>query len=73
MNATPAPTVRAMTRPDRYGCFDRADYKPVLQLEAGRLKEVPPFGKLECQYRFTKLGQQDPRCEGCQRKNAPED
>jgi hypothetical protein len=67
----------------RYGCFDRADYKPAYDGQCGwvkapdgtaraKLAEITFRGTHSCQYKMTELGKVDPRCEGCSRKLEPE-
>jgi len=44
-----------MTKPsERYGCYNR--------------KPITTFGNPQCQYTYTWLGQNYPRCEGCKHK-----
>lgn len=64
----------------KYGCFDRAPYKPEQVLHGHNsqtgeaiVTTVPFRNKQSCQYRFTELGRADEKCEGCQRKNDPDE
>lgn len=43
-----------MTRPDKYGCFDR--------------KPIVTFGQPTCQFTHSELGAKDKRCEGCKER-----
>lgn len=49
--------------PSPYGCHNRAPYLPEFETAHG---EVVPFRMdPNCQYTKTRLGQADPKCQGC--------
>jgi hypothetical protein len=54
------------------GCYDRAPYAKTLQVQDGwtetgsrRMVEIEGFGRQECAYSESGLGQTDPACSGC--------
>lgn len=70
-----------------YGCHNRAPFRDTLVVQDGWLeindgfgnptrcaqwKRIPFRNRPDCGYTVSKLGQQDPRCEGCKWKAAEE-
>lgn len=56
------------------GCFDRAPYKPTIDLmdHHGRMVTSFPFRMArDCQFTLTDLGQADNRCTGCKWRKEP--
>lgn len=64
-----------MKTPGRYGCFSHAPYLPHVllagdyHLEDGILTrdviKIPFRMAMDCNYRLTKEGREDRKCEGC--------
>lgn len=54
-----------------YGCHNRQPFRPTYRVEDRDshgyrvLRELPHFGRPDCAYTHTALGQADARCLGC--------
>lgn len=48
----------------KYGCHNRAPFVTHYKATGGK-DWIPAFGKTDCQFTLTPLGQADKRCDGC--------
>ena len=60
-----------MSGTHRNGCFDRAPFVAFYPLSGGDTLQKNVFAGKPCEYRNSKLGKEDPACEGCERRRDP--
>jgi len=58
-----------LTASHKYGCHDRKPFVKEYPSNIGAVHHwIPTFGKPDCQYTLTTLGQQDKSCTGCKHR-----